>query len=70
MGVTFGALGDAPHSVCVDARALNITAIRHVFIAIADLLAATSLVGLAVILFTLFQSARAGAAAETERRLR
>jgi hypothetical protein len=51
-----------------DARALNITAVRHVFIVIADLLAATSLLGLAVILLTLFQSARAGAAAENERR--
>ena len=51
-----------------DVQALTMIAVRHVFIVIADLLAATSVVGLIVILFTLFQSAYAGAGAQTERR--
>jgi len=52
-----------------DAQTLDITAVRHVFIVIADLFATISMVGLVVVLCTLFQSARAGAAAETGRRL-
>jgi hypothetical protein len=51
-----------------DAQALTITAVRHVFIVIADLLAAISTAGLFGVLYFLFQGARAGAAAETERR--
>jgi hypothetical protein len=45
---------------------LTITAIRHLFILIADLLAAIS--NLLFVLYFLFQGASAAAAAETERR--
>jgi hypothetical protein len=47
---------------------LTITAIRHLFILIADLLAAISTAGLLFVLYFLFQGASAAAAAETERR--
>jgi hypothetical protein len=47
---------------------LTIPAVRQVFIVIADLLAAISMVGLFTVLYVLFQGTRAGASAETERR--
>src|SRR6266571_5224699 len=49
-----------------DAQALTITAVRHLLILFADLLAAISMVGLFVILCLIFQGARAVAAVETE----
>jgi len=49
-----------------DAQALTITAVRHLFILFADLLAAISMLGLFVILCLIFQGARAVAAVETE----
>ena len=51
-----------------DAQALTITAVRHLLILLADLLAAISVVGLFAILCLMFQGARAVAAAETGRR--
>jgi hypothetical protein len=51
-----------------DAQALTITAVRHAFIVIADLLAATSIAGLIATLIILFHGTHAGATADTERR--
>ena len=49
-------------------RALTTSSAHHVFVILADLLAAISLTGLLVIVYSLFMGARAAAEAETDRR--
>jgi len=49
-------------------RALTASSVHHVFVILADLLAAISLTGLLVIVYSLFVGARAVATAETDRR--